>query len=177
MYTDYIETPLGMVEIKASEKGVRHVIFCGSERTAVEPSSITDRCKQQLKEYFDGSRKEFDLSLDPQGTDFQKSVWAILTKISFGETLSYMDIAEKLSNPKGVRAVGGANGRNPISLILPCHRVVGSNGTLTGYAGGVARKQWLLEHEGIQLNFLKKTEQLDLQDVIYTRQDKTRFLK
>ena len=101
-----------------------------------------------ILQYFSGERKEFDLTLNPVGTEFQKQTWCMLAKIPFGETWSYGQVANEIGLPKGVRAVGAANGRNPISIILPCHRVIGRNGTLTGFGGGLPTKQWLLEHEG-----------------------------
>ncbi|MCL4147003.1 UNVERIFIED_CONTAM: hypothetical protein GTU68_044828 [Idotea baltica] len=106
----------------------------------------------ELGEYFLGERQQFDIPIDPQGTDFQRQVWSMLQQIPFGETWSYQDMAIAIDNPKAVRAVGLANGKNPISIIVPCHRVIGKNGKLTGYAGGVDRKQALLALEGPQLN-------------------------
>ncbi|TDO98852.1 methylated-DNA--[protein]-cysteine S-methyltransferase [Marinomonas balearica] len=175
IYNDYFESPLGKIEIKASEEGITQVIFCGEQTTEVISSPVIRECQQQLDAYFSRQLKHFTLPLDMQGTDFQKRVWQILTHIPFGKTLSYMDIAEQLNNPKAVRAVGGANGRNPISLLVPCHRVIGKKGTLTGYAGGVARKQWLLEHEGITVND-KSDNKEKLNEAIHRRQDKTQFL-
>jgi methylated-DNA-[protein]-cysteine S-methyltransferase len=102
----------------------------------------------QLAEYFAGRRRAFDLPLAAQGTEFQRRVWSELTKIDFGQTLSYGELARRIGNPGASRAVGLANGRNPISIIVPCHRVIGADGTLTGYGGGLERKQWLLRHEG-----------------------------
>lgn len=102
---------------------------------------------RQLQEYFDGNRVTFEIPLAPDGTDFQRRVWMALRDIPYAQTVSYGDIAREIGNPKGMRAVGLANGRNPISIIVPCHRVIGSNGSLTGYGGGIERKQWLLEHE------------------------------
>jgi methylated-DNA-[protein]-cysteine S-methyltransferase len=103
---------------------------------------------RQLKEYFAGKRREFDLPLRMQGTEFQQRVWQELTKIPFGETRSYGQLAKRLNNPNGSRAVGLANGRNPIAIIVPCHRVIGADGSLTGFGGGIDRKEWLLSHEG-----------------------------
>jgi methylated-DNA-[protein]-cysteine S-methyltransferase len=103
---------------------------------------------RQLKEYFAGTRREFDLPLNMQGTEFQQRVWRELTKIPFGETRSYGQLAKRLGNPNGSRAVGLANGRNPIAIIVPCHRVIGADGSLTGFGGGLERKEWLLTHEG-----------------------------
>ena len=118
------------------------------------PASTGDRdnaafgqVREQLVEYFDGQRAEFELALAPLGTAFQQQVWQELRRIQYGDTASYGQIARRVGNPRAVRAVGHANGRNPISIIVPCHRVVGSDGTLTGYAGGLAAKQWLLSHE------------------------------
>lgn len=102
---------------------------------------------RQLQEYFNGTRQQFDLPLAPHGTEFQQRVWRALTDIPYGATVSYAHIARAIDNPKGVRAVGLANGRNPISIIVPCHRVIGANGALTGYGGGLPRKEWLLRHE------------------------------
>jgi len=176
MYTDYFESPLGLIEFKASDAGVIQVIFCGAEQGTIRTNEITAQCQIELAEYFSGDRKVFTLPLDLQGTDFQKSVWHCLSEIPFGESATYLDIAKKVNKPKGSQAVGGANGRNPISIIVPCHRVIGSNGSLTGYAGGIERKLWLLNHEGITLKVTKEQEQLSIYDVINSRQDKTEFL-
>ncbi len=150
MYSDYMNTPIGVIEIQASPRGITQVVFSASETHVVHPSELTNQCKQQLKEYFSGKRKVFDLPLDQQGTLFQKSIWACLLQIPFGQTVAYRDIADKVNNRKAVRAVGAANGKNLIGIIVPCHRVIGGNGTLTGYAGGLDRKAWLLEHERIE---------------------------
>ncbi len=176
MFTDYIESPLGTLELKATEKGISHIIFSGDQQSIIKPNDITDCCKTQLLEYFDGKRQVFDVPLDPQGTAFQQAVWACLSKIPFGEVYTYKDIAKMVNKPKGSQAVGGANGRNPISIIVPCHRVIGTNGSLTGYASGIERKLWLLTHEGIELKPSKENQQLDIQNVIHTRQAKTEFL-
>ncbi len=109
---------------------------------------VLDKTEKQLKEYFAGSRTTFDLPLEPSGTDFQLSVWELLRKIPYGVTTSYGELARRLGEPKASRAVGAANGANPIPIIVPCHRVVGSKGELTGFGGGIERKRWLLEHEG-----------------------------
>ena len=104
---------------------------------------------RQLGEYFAGNRREFDLPLRMHGTEFQRRVWGALTEIPYGETWSYGELAKRIGNPKASRAVGLANGRNPVSILVPCHRVIGADGSLTGYGGGVQRKQWLLAHEGL----------------------------
>jgi len=111
-------------------------------------NDVLDRTEAQLKEYFARKRTTFDLPLEPSGTDFQLSVWELLRKIPYGVTTSYGDLARRLGEPKASRAVGAANGANPIPIIVPCHRVVGSKGELTGFGGGIERKRWLLEHEG-----------------------------
>lgn len=108
---------------------------------------LTEVCREQLTEFFAGQRQQFDLPLDPQGTEFQRQVWQALAAIPFGETRSYGQLAEGLGRKGAQRAVGAANGRNPISIVIPCHRVIGSDGSLTGYAGGMGRKQWLLAFE------------------------------
>ena len=150
-YTDYIITPIGVIEIQASLHGITHVTFPTPASNRVNPSELTQRCQQQLNEYFAGQRRVFDLPLEPQGTPFQRSIWVCLLRIPFGQTASYRAIAEMANNRQAVRAVGAANGKNPIGIIVPCHRVIGSDGTLTGYAGGLERKAWLLEHEGVSV--------------------------
>lgn len=182
MFVDYLDTPLGLFELMASDKGIRQAIFCGDktsseQKVAVKPNEVTTLCKQQLTEYFSGTRKDFSVPLDPKGTSFQQSVWISLSKIPFGEIRSYGDIAKALNNPKASQAVGGANGRNPITLIVPCHRVLSGNGALTGYAGGIERKLWLLNHEGASIKVSAEHTQLDIKNVIHKRQGKTQFLK
>jgi len=149
MFTETMNTPIGTLLIQASARGITHVDFIDTETPENLPNALTTVCKQQLQAYFDGKRKTFDLTLDQQGTTFQKSIWNRLLKIPFGQAVSYRDIADRVNNRKAVRAVGAANGKNPIAIIVPCHRVIGSDRTLTGYAGGLERKAWLLEHEGI----------------------------
>ena len=176
MYRDYFDSPLGTIEFNASDKGITQVIFCGTKKSTILRNGITEQCKQELAEYFSGSRHVFGVPLDPQGTTFQKAVWQGLSTIQFGKTVTYLDIAKLVNKPKAAQAVGGANGRNPISIIVPCHRVIGTNGTLTGYAGGLERKLWLLNHEGITIKSSKKNKRLDINNVIHCRQSKTEFL-
>jgi methylated-DNA-[protein]-cysteine S-methyltransferase len=176
IFIDYFYSPIGLIECQASETGLAHVIFCGEQTTAVHANNITDLCKRQLAQYFNGDRKQFNIPLAPKGTEFQKSVWQCLSTIAYGETVSYLDIAHRVNKPKGSQAVGGANGRNPISIIVPCHRVVGKNGSLTGYAGGIERKLWLLQHEGISIKPSKEIQKLDINNVINSRQSNTEFL-
>jgi methylated-DNA-[protein]-cysteine S-methyltransferase len=149
MFTDTMNTPAGILLIQASTQGIRQVDFIETDQAELHPNELTIRCKKQLQEYFEGKRTSFDLPLDQQGTTFQKSVWNELAKIPFGQAVSYRDIADMVNNRKAVRAVGAANGKNSIAIIVPCHRVIGADRTLTGYAGGLQRKAWLLEHEGI----------------------------
>jgi len=176
MYIDYIKTPLGLVEFQASDVGITQTIFSGKYVKEVNSNQITEECKKQLLEYFSGNRIKFELPLDPKGTTFQKEVWDQLLHIPYGETVTYQDLAIEINNPKASQAVGGANGRNPISLIIPCHRVIGATGSLTGYAGGVERKLWLLKLEGVKLRASISNQKLDIKNVINTRQTKTEFL-
>src|SRR5690554_508545 len=146
--TAFISTPIGVLKIVGSENGVESVQFLDSNEDISEviPSGLVDVVKQ-LQEYFKGDRIKFNLKLLPKGTNFQKQVWAELERIPFGQTQSYQQIANTLGDPKVVRAAASANGKNPISILIPCHRVIGSDGALTGYSGGLYRKKWLLEHE------------------------------
>lgn len=150
----YLESPQGLIEIAATSKGISAIAFVDSVNGNVDggttSNDFTEAAKVQLADYFNGSLTQFDLPFDAKGTAFQQGVWKALCDIPYGETASYADIANKLNNPKAVRAVGMANGRNPIAIVVPCHRVIGSNKTLTGYAGGLERKQYLLKLEGAQ---------------------------
>ena len=112
---------------------------------------VLQEARRQLDAFFDGKRESFDLPLKPAGTPFQRTVWDELTRIPFGKTISYGELAKRIGQPAASRAVGLANGKNPIAIVIPCHRVIGANGTLTGYGGGIDRKKWLLEHEGVAL--------------------------
>jgi methylated-DNA-[protein]-cysteine S-methyltransferase len=136
IHVAYYESPIGLLEVKGGERGVSAVAF------------VDTLCLTQLDEYFQGRRRTFSVKLDLGGTAFQNKVWRALRAIGFGKTASYKDIAVTVGNPAATRAVGGANHRNPVSIIVPCHRVVGSDGRLTGYGGGLWRKEWLLRHEG-----------------------------
>ena len=134
--------------INANEFGITSVLFSDREsEEIVNKNSLINSCENQLNEYFLGVRKDFDLKLETKGTLFQNQVWKELEKIFFGKTCSYLDIAKKMNNVGSIRAVGTANGSNQHAIILPCHRVIGSDGKLTGYAGGLWRKKWLLDHE------------------------------
>jgi methylated-DNA-[protein]-cysteine S-methyltransferase len=147
IFKTYYSSPIGMIEISGTEDGVTSIIFAEGEGTPARIPEVLKDAYSQLDEYFIGKRKVFDLRLSPGGTEFQRKVWMELMNIPCGETLTYKDIAQKLGNSKAVRAVGNANGKNPISIVVPCHRVIGCNGKLTGYAGGLERKAWLIKHE------------------------------
>ncbi|MBV1922679.1 MAG: methylated-DNA--[protein]-cysteine S-methyltransferase [Flavobacteriaceae bacterium] len=148
MDTAYFTSPLGTLEITGNEEGIASVNFLDIEEkeTTDNPENI-QICINQLKDYFEGNRTHFDLKLNPKGTEFQKRVWNQLLEIPFNKTMSYQEMANKLGDPKVIRAAASANGKNPISIIIPCHRVIGSDGSLTGYASGLHRKKWLLDHE------------------------------
>jgi methylated-DNA-[protein]-cysteine S-methyltransferase len=148
----FYQSEIGLLEIVGTGTGLTTVTFVEREigvdyRNPSKVLPVVVQCVNQLDEYFQAKRKIFKLSLAPQGTDFQKSVWAQLLEIPFGETVSYMDIARAIGNENSIRAVGAANGANPLAIIVPCHRVIGSDGKLTGYGGGLWRKEWLLNHE------------------------------
>jgi methylated-DNA-[protein]-cysteine S-methyltransferase len=146
-YMAYYHSPIGMLEIKGSTEAVHSVLFFKEKKKEETVPAVLKDCVAQLDEYFRGRRKEFTVPLHMEGTEFQKKVWNELLKIPFGETMSYLKLAMKVGNEKMIRAVGGANGKNPISIIVPCHRVIGSDGKLVGYGGGLWRKEWMLEHE------------------------------
>lgn len=148
-----IPTPIGRLDLVADDEAIVEIRFEDDDRpldaVAVEPGAhpVLDRAAAQLREYFDGTRAEFDLPLAPHGTAFQHEAWAALRRIPYGETITYGQQAVWLGDRNKSRAVGAANGRNPIPIVVPCHRVVGSNGHLTGFAGGLDTKAWLLDHE------------------------------
>ncbi|MEZ5069563.1 MAG: methylated-DNA--[protein]-cysteine S-methyltransferase [Bacteroidales bacterium] len=141
------DTPLGPVVLRASGRGITSLSFSADATETASDNPHLSLAVQELKEYFAGSRKQFEVSLDLQGSDFQKRVWTSLLRIPFGQTTTYGQQARVLGDPRAVRAVASANGANPVAIVVPCHRVIGSNGRLTGYAGGLERKRWLLEFE------------------------------
>lgn len=148
METTWIQSPVGWLEIKGTEAGIACIRFGepqGGPLETVPPYLAT--AVTQLKEYFRKQRTHFELDLNPQGTAFQQKVWRQLQTIPFGTTSSYQRMANQLGDPNVVRAAASANGKNPIAIVIPCHRVIGSDGSLTGYAGGLHRKKWLLQHE------------------------------
>ncbi|TXI67483.1 MAG: methylated-DNA--[protein]-cysteine S-methyltransferase [Flavobacterium sp.] len=148
MKTVIINTPLGFTEIQGDENGVSkiHVMNEKVETTTKVPKELKE-VVIQLQEYFNEKRTDFSFKINPTGTDFQKKVWQELVNIPYGKTCSYLELSKKLGDVKAIRAVASANGKNPLWIVIPCHRVIGSDGSLTGYAGGLWRKKWLLEHE------------------------------
>lgn len=153
----WMKSPVGKLLLAADERGLRFLLFAeGRTPPRIEPdwkndSRLLQEPARQLSAFFAGELHQFDLPLAPQGTEFQKRVWDALLEIPFGETTSYGELARRLGNPTASRAVGLANGSNPIAIIIPCHRVIGSNGKLTGYGGGLPNKRWLLDFEHNQL--------------------------
>ncbi|WP_179344696.1 methylated-DNA--[protein]-cysteine S-methyltransferase [Winogradskyella ursingii] len=143
-----IDTPLGNAQIIGDENGISSVSILNTKQQLSEsiPKSLQN-CVFQLNAYFQNELKSFDLKLNPKGTDFQNKVWKQLKTIPFGKTVSYLELSQQLGDVKAIRAVASANGKNPLWIIVPCHRVIGSDGSLTGYAGGLHRKQWLINHE------------------------------
>ena len=150
------EAPFGVLTVVGSDLGIRYVMFDNDahpkplERLHISDSEIHDSVNDaitQLDEYFNGARRDFELPLDLQGTEFQVAAWNALADIPYGRTASYGQQAASIGRPKAVRAIGGANGRNPVAIVLPCHRIVGADGSLTGFGGGIEVKKWLLDHE------------------------------
>ena len=146
-YYYYYDSPIGILEISTTEEELISILYVDEKRENTEQPKILKEVIKQIQEYFNGERKEFDIKFKLKGTDFQEKVWNALTHIPYGETVSYKYIATKIGNEKAVRAVGNTNGRNVINIVVPCHRVIGSNKNLTGYGGGLDRKLWLLQHE------------------------------
>ena len=143
----YLQTPVGTAVLEGDENGLRSIrVQDDNIPEGIIPEPLEDAV-YQLREYFEGKRREFDLKLNPEGTEFQKKVWGALLEIPFGKTLSYLELSKNLGDPKAIRAVASANGKNPLWVVVPCHRVIGSKGDLVGYAGGLHRKKWLLQHE------------------------------
>lgn len=149
LFTTFFESKLGVLKITGSDSGVASIEFLDDGPVSDGPvAPCLQSCVTQLDEYFAGSRKTFSVKLNPHGTDFQKKVWQELLSIPYGGTASYLDIAHAIGNEKAIRAVGAANGQNPIPILIPCHRVIGSDGSLIGFGGGIWRKEFLLQHEG-----------------------------
>ena len=147
-----IPSPIGMLTLTSNGASLTQLLIASesdrdSEQVPPEADSVLAVAREQVDAYFDMRLTSFDLPLEPRGTDFQRRVWDSLRTIPFGETISYAELARRIDNPKAVRAVGAANGRNPLMIIVPCHRVIGADGSLTGFGGGIDRKRWLLDHE------------------------------
>ncbi len=162
MHFSFLHSPVGIIEIKATDESITAVLF---RRTSPDSLPVNDNqeikesshpllilCEKQLTEYFAGKRRQFDLPMRQEGSIFQQKVWSALTEIPFGRTISYLELSKRIGNVKAIRAVGTTNGNNAISIIVPCHRVIGSDGSLTGYSGELWRKKWLLDHEGKYAN-------------------------
>lgn len=158
----YYQSPIGVLEIRSTGAAISEVLFVNSWKGAkinekeinfVKPKSlILKSCLKQLDEYFAGTRTVFNIHIAQVGTEFQQTVWAELNKIAYGRTISYLELSKRIGNTKAIRAVGAANGNNSVCILVPCHRVIGSNGELIGYGGDLWRKKWLLEHEGKTVN-------------------------
>jgi len=170
-YFKNLITPVGEIKLVASDKGLVAILWEDDDPKRVQVRDFSEKndhpvlleTERQLREYFNGERKEFSVALDFIGTDFQKQVWHALLTIPYGETRTYGQIADQLNNPKAVRAVGTANGKNPISIIAPCHRVIGASGSLTGFAGGLENKAILLKLENSSPNYsIDKKQQLNI---------------
>ncbi len=147
----FIPSPLGITKIVGDANGVSVIsVLQEGEQSKKIPKELKVAVTQ-LNEYFEGKRQNFDFKINPKGTDFQQKVWEELRNIPFGKTMSYLDLSKKLGDVKAIRAVASANGKNPLWIVVPCHRVIGTDGSLTGYAGGLWRKKWLLEHESPSL--------------------------
>ena len=147
-----ITSPIGMLTLTSNGNALTHLLITREnehvgEQVPPEADSVLAAAREQLDAYFDMRLTHFDLPLEPRGTDFQRRVWDSLRAIPFGETISYAELARRIDKPKAVRAVGAANGRNPLMIIVPCHRVIGADGSLTRFGGGIDRKRWLLDHE------------------------------
>ena len=149
-----MDSPVGRLRLEAADGKLVALHFdeaVDEKMRHSEEEAVIKNVHMQLDEYFAGERQQFDLPLAPAGTDFEREVWNALAEIPFGQTITYLQLAKKLGDSNKVRAVGRANGQNPVAIIIPCHRVIGANNKLTGYAGGIERKRWLLQHEGALL--------------------------
>ncbi len=151
----YYESPLGDYKITSRDEAITAVELLREDRVEENITPVVQQCINELDEYFSRGRKFFTVPLNPQGTAFQNKVWSELQEIPFGTTINYTELSQRIGDLKAIRAVGLANGQNPIAIIIPCHRVIGKDGNLVGYAGGLDKKEWLLEHEGIISKQLK----------------------
>ena len=155
----FYQTPVGSIQIKIAGGFISGLKFIDREESQTDSAELSagdkiifQKCVKQLDEYFSGNRKIFDLPLQQEGTDFQQKVWKELIRIPFGKTITYQQLAQRIGNVKSIRAAASANGRNNLWIVVPCHRIIGSDGSLTGYAGGLKRKKWLLDHENVHAN-------------------------
>lgn len=151
MYSSFLDSPIGIITIEANDKEVYFIGFKESQEFP-HSNSLSQNAKTQLSEYFEGKRHLFDFPIAQSGTDFQQQVWKELMNISPGFPISYASLSRKMNNPLAIRAIASANGKNNLMIVVPCHRVIGSHGDLVGYAGGLWRKKWLLEHEAMMMN-------------------------
>lgn len=142
-----INSPLGSIIIEGTTEAISRIEFTIPQTEKNHTSDLHNNCIKQLNEYFEGTRTDFNFPIDQEGTPFQQEVWKVLPTIPYGQTISYIQLAKQLGDEKAVRAVAGANGKNKIAIVVPCHRVIGNNNTLSGYAGGLEKKKWLLQHE------------------------------
>ena len=147
METTFIKTSLGIAKIVGDENGISVISISNEGDSSPTIPTVLQESVSQLNDYFNGKRTDFTFKLNPSGTEFQQKVWKGLLEIPFGKTISYLELSKKLGDVKAIRAVASANGKNPLWIVFPCHRVIGTDGSLTGYAGGLWRKKWLLEHE------------------------------
>lgn len=147
METAQIKTPLGTAIITGDESGISSISVSDQDTISAIIPSVLQEAVEQLNEYFEGKRSDFSFKMNPKGTEFQQKVWSALLEIPYGKTRTYLEQSKILGDVKAIRAVASANGKNPLWIVVPCHRVIGSDGSLTGYAGGLWRKKWLLEHE------------------------------
>jgi methylated-DNA-[protein]-cysteine S-methyltransferase len=147
VFTTYHQSPVGVLKIQCTDADIVLIHFVKDAGIENDHHLLLKKCAGQLDEYFAGKRKDFDLPLNQQGTSFQQNVWNHLLNIPFGKTISYLQLAKQIGDVKAIRAIAATNGKNNIAIIVPCHRVIGSDATLVGYAGGLWRKKWLLEHE------------------------------
>ena len=162
LHYTYYESPIGLIKIGGNDQYIGELSFVDDKEqfTHGEPgiTELMHQCTEELIEYFHGTRKSFDIPVHQEGTDFQKKVWSELMEINYGKTISYLDLAKRIGDPKATRAVAGSNGKNMVLIMVPCHRVIGSDKSLSGFSGGMWRKKWLLQHEfktsnGIQTLF------------------------
>lgn len=154
IYFDYYDSPIGLIEIAGTSTAVIALNFVAERCREVASHSLVAGAVRQLNEYFDGKRRIFNIEMALEGTEFQQQVWQQLQTVPYGCVASYQDIARGVGRPAAVRAVGAANGRNPIAIMVPCHRIIGKNGHLVGYGSGLWRKEWLLKHEGYPVSEL-----------------------